>query len=199
MVVFEHIPNNLRDFLKNDYKSFSISRLLSICKGIGEGLIHLFKEKIVHRDIKLNNILIDEKECPIICEFGLATKLDDNFTCRMSKLEEPGGNTAHLSPDVLNSYYRQRKEKIKIIEIDYSKQPSFEFGVICFEILYGLTHPLGDYPPSLYKLNPFRIEYDREKLDSKEGIPLEVRDTITRLLKNDPNERPFIEDILHHF
>jgi len=202
IVVFEYIPNNLEDFLKNDYKSFSITRLLSICKGIGEGLNHLFKQKIVHRDMKLKNILIDENECPVIFEFGFAERLKENFTCKMSDLHVPGGNPAHLSPDVLNSFYEQKRHKNREIEINYSKQPSFEFGVICFEILFGGTHPLGDYPPIFYRknlINPLQIEFDRRvKLDTKE-IPIEVRDAITNLLKNDPNERPFIEDILHFF
>jgi len=186
--------------LKNDYNSFSISRLLSICKGIGEGLNHLFKQNIVPRDIKLDNILIDENDFPVICDFGKAVKVDDNYKSIMSDLDKPGGNTSHLSPDVLNSFYEQKRRKIRKIEIDYSKQPSFEFGVICYEILFGLTHPLGDYPPSLYRLNPIQIEFDRSvKLDKKEDIPIEVRNTITNLLNNDPIERPHIEEIINIF
>jgi len=46
----------------------------------------------------------------------------------------PGGNLAHLSPEVLNSFYSQINEK-EHFEICYSKQPSFEFGVLCFEII----------------------------------------------------------------
>jgi len=81
--------------------------------------------------------------------------------------------------------------------LDYSKQPSFEFGVICYEILNGLTHPLGDYPLQLE--DSIQFEFDRTKIDSKENIPIEVRDTITNLLKYDQNERPRIEEILHLF
>jgi len=197
IVVLEHFPNNLRNFLQNGYNSFSISRLLSICKGIGEGLNHLFKQKIVHRDIKLENILIDEN-VPVICDFGTALVIEENnFTCIISDMDKPGGNTSHLSPEVLNSYQHQKRNKKREIEIDYSKQPSFEFGVICYEILFGLTHPLQDYPAN-FKY-PLQIEFDRTYLDSKENIPIEVRGAITNLLKHDPNERPLIEDILRLF
>jgi len=151
--------------------------------------------------MKLENILIDENECPVIFEFGFAVRLNENFICKMSELDVPGGNPAHLSPEVLNNFQEQKRNKKRQIEIDYSKQPSFEFGVICYEILFGLTHPLGDYPPSLYRLNlPLQIEFDRrEKLDKKETIPIGVRDAITNLLKNDPKERPLIEEILPLF
>jgi len=92
--------------------------------------------------------------------------------------------------------------------IDYSKQPAFEFGVICYEILCG-KHPLGDYPlpdnehpqhdyplPLKY---PIQIKFDRTYIDSKENIPIGVKDKISRLLINDPNERPFIEEVINFF
>jgi len=178
-----------------------VSRLLSICKGIGEGLNHLLKEKIVHRDLKLDNILIDENDCPIICDFGMAAKLEENLTLRIFDLDlsGPGGNKSHLAPEVLNSYYLQKREKKREIVIDYSKQPSFEFGVICYEILCGLTHPFQDYPPQLINLYPIEINFNTTFMDSLEKIPNEIKDLISLLLKNDPNERPLIEEIIDNF
>jgi len=81
--------------------------------------------------------------------------------------------------------------------IDYSKQPSFEFGVICYEILCGGLHPLQDYPFE-FKY-PIQIEFDRTYIDSKEIIPKGVKDMISLLLKNDPNERPLIEEVINFF
>lgn len=50
-----------------------------ICIGIARGLVYLHEEsilKIVHRDIKANNILLDKDLNPKISDFGLA-KLDE--------------------------------------------------------------------------------------------------------------------------
>jgi len=45
VLIMEYIPIDLKQYLKLNYSDLSIPRLLSICIGIGEGLIHLFKEK----------------------------------------------------------------------------------------------------------------------------------------------------------
>lgn len=43
-----------------------------IAKGLIQGLIHIHKTGILHRDIKPQNILLDEHMNPKICDFGVA-------------------------------------------------------------------------------------------------------------------------------
>ena len=57
-----------------------------ICIGIARGLAFLHEEsalKIVHRDIKTNNILLDRNLNPKISDFGLA-KLDEEENTHIS-------------------------------------------------------------------------------------------------------------------
>ena len=44
-----------------------------------EGLIFLHSQNVVHRDLKLDNLLIDEKGRVIISDFGKAVKLDESM------------------------------------------------------------------------------------------------------------------------
>jgi len=67
----------------------------------------LYDHKIVHRDLKLDNILMDENDNPIICDFGLAIHVDENG---IADVNEIGGNQFHLSPEVHNSYNEQKKK-----------------------------------------------------------------------------------------
>jgi serine/threonine protein kinase len=54
-----------------------------ICLGIGRGLAYLHEEssiRVVHRDIKASNILLDTNLNPKISDFGLAKLYDDKKT-----------------------------------------------------------------------------------------------------------------------
>jgi len=37
-----------------------------------------------------------------------------------------------------------------VISLNYSKQPSWEFGIICHEISCGGVHPFGNYPIDVF-------------------------------------------------
>ena len=59
------------------------STCFDICLGVARGLSYLHEEsqvRIVHRDVKANNILLDSDLIPKISNFGLAKFYDDKNT-----------------------------------------------------------------------------------------------------------------------
>lgn len=59
------------------------STRFDICLGIARGLTYLHEEsrvRIVHRDVKASNILLDTNLIPKISDFGLAKLFDDKKT-----------------------------------------------------------------------------------------------------------------------
>ncbi|KAG5522594.1 hypothetical protein RHGRI_034674 [Rhododendron griersonianum] len=78
MLVYEYLPNRSLDyFLFDKKKSSSLDwlRRYRIVTGIARGLLYLHEEapeRIIHRDIKASNILLDGQLNPKISDFGLA-------------------------------------------------------------------------------------------------------------------------------
>ena len=63
--------------------SLSWSTRFEICLGVARGLTYLHEEsriRVVHRDVKASNVLLDSELNPKISDFGLAKLYDDKQT-----------------------------------------------------------------------------------------------------------------------
>lgn len=73
-------PHDLRKFLEmRNGKRLDTSACLSIGEQLMSGLAHLHAYHIFHRDIKPNNILIDDAMRIVICDFSLASAFQHRF------------------------------------------------------------------------------------------------------------------------
>ena len=81
--IMENYPNgNIFDYIY--YRKSGLGELLSkiLFQKILKGLQYCHENNVYHRDIKLENILLDDKYNPIICDFGLASlEPFDDFDC----------------------------------------------------------------------------------------------------------------------
>ncbi|KAF7819894.1 LEAF RUST 10 DISEASE-RESISTANCE LOCUS RECEPTOR-LIKE PROTEIN KINASE-like 2.1 [Senna tora] len=107
-LVYELMPNgSLEKYIhKRDLDTnppLSWERLLQIAEGIAKGLEYLHRgcnTKILHFDIKPNNILLDKNFCPKISDFGLA-KLCSKTHSIVSMLDARG-TLGYIAPEVWN-------------------------------------------------------------------------------------------------
>lgn len=79
-ILMDYLPTNLGKFLtenKDNPKYMNEKFLKKICYQILQGVNYLHKNRIMHRDLKLENILFDkEKEICRIGDFGLSRQFD---------------------------------------------------------------------------------------------------------------------------
>ena len=59
------------------------------------GIAYLHKKKIIHRDIKLDNILIDLTNTIKICDFGVSRKIEKG-----NLIYERCGTPAYIAPEI---------------------------------------------------------------------------------------------------
>ncbi|CAI9087853.1 OLC1v1022037C2 [Oldenlandia corymbosa var. corymbosa] len=138
MLVYEYMENNSLARALFDSKGNQMPldwpTRFNISLGIARGLSFLHEEsglKIVHRDIKATNILLDRDLTPKISDFGLARLSEDGRTHISTKI---AGTIGYMAPEYALWGYLTNKADV------------YSFGVVALELVSGKNN--NSYMPS---------------------------------------------------
>ncbi|KAG6737303.1 hypothetical protein POTOM_058817 [Populus tomentosa] len=133
LLVYEYMENNSLAHVLFGTKEIQATKLdwrtrQRICKSIAKGLVFLHEEstlKIVHRDIKGTNILLDKDMNAKISDFGMA-KLDDEDNTHIDT--RVAGTMGYMAPEYALYGYLTYKADV------------YSFGVVALEIVSGMNN-----------------------------------------------------------
>ncbi|PON99006.1 Serine/threonine protein kinase [Trema orientale] len=129
LLVYEFVPNqSLHDNLfgaQKNVRQLSWESRYKVILGTAEGLAYLHEEsnlRIIHRDIKLSNILLDEHLTAKIADFGLARLFPEDKTHISTGI---AGTLGYMAPEYI--------VRGKLSE----KADVYSFGVLVIEVVCG--------------------------------------------------------------
>ncbi|KAK7257141.1 hypothetical protein RIF29_30899 [Crotalaria pallida] len=132
LLIYEYLENNslARALFGKEEQKLNLDwpTRMKICIGIARGLAYLHEEsrlKIVHRDIKATNVLLDKDLNAKISDFGLA-KLDEEENTHIST--RIAGTIGYMAPEYAMRGYLTDKADV------------YSFGVVALEIVSGKSN-----------------------------------------------------------
>ncbi|KAL8246286.1 hypothetical protein R6Q59_007502 [Mikania micrantha] len=133
ILVYEYaFKGSLSDYLGSSGKTINLTwaQRLQICLDIAHGINYLHtnmegKPRIIHRDIKSENILLDENLKAKVADFGLSKFHPMKQQASTIYTKNIAGTEVYMDPEYLTTFKYKRESDV------------YSFGVVLFEVLSG--------------------------------------------------------------
>ncbi|XP_023742281.1 cysteine-rich receptor-like protein kinase 43 [Lactuca sativa] len=198
LLVYEYVVHESLDkllFSSGNRKALDWKRRYNIIVGVARGLLYLHEDshdRIIHRDIKASNILLDDKWIPKIADFGMARLYPEDQTHINTRV---AGTNGYMAPE----YVMHGNLSVKV--------DVYSFGVMVLELVSGQKNSafnldpecenLLDWAYKLYKKGK-SLEILESKLYSSSDL-----DEVSACIKigllctqSDPGQRPTMRRVV---
>ncbi|OEH76824.1 putative protein kinase [Cyclospora cayetanensis] len=141
---------------------------------VAKGVAYLHSQSVVHRDLKLENMLLDDKGRVRLIDFGFASLLKPGVKCRMAC-----GTPSYMPPEIL-----------KKSDYEGTAADMWSLGVVLYAMLHGCYPFKGQKPEELYS-NISAGEYT-----VSQSLSTEAKTLLQGLLVLNPEGRLKAEQVL---
>ena len=179
LIIMENIAGgDLSNFIKKRTKLNEKTSKI-IFKQLIKSLKYLHSKNIIHRDIKLDNILIDLNNTIKLCDFGISQKILDTN----DKLTDKCGTPAYIAPEILSAD-----------RCGYEGPPVdlWSSGVVLYAMLSGTV------PFKANNLNDLHNLIIKGTFDEIQDISKDATHLVHALLETNPKKRITLDKVLEH-
>eukprot|EP01120_Amphizonella_sp_Union-15-10_P010657 TRINITY_DN4324_c0_g2_i1.p1 TRINITY_DN4324_c0_g2~~TRINITY_DN4324_c0_g2_i1.p1 ORF type:complete len:347 (+),score=44.08 TRINITY_DN4324_c0_g2_i1:59-1099(+) len=177
-IVMEYMPRgDLRIYLSKPKHVIPRSTRIRMAMDIARAMLYLHKRKIVYRDLKSKNLMVDQHLGVKLTDFGFARAKASN------KMQTMVGTEEFMAPEVL-------------LGMDYGPSADiFSYGIVLFEIITRekVAVVVPRTPMNAFGLNEEKV---RQSKLIPSDCPTEFSELAFSCCKYEPKERPSFEEIL---
>jgi polo-like kinase 1 len=169
---------------KKDFSGFNEEEVRFYIKMLLEAVYYLHKKRIIHRDIKLDNILLANDLTIRLADFGLSTSLAPE----QSFVSDISGTWSYMAPEVFTISSRGYKFPTYSFACDI-----WSVGICMYELLFGFT-PFDHKDDKILRENILNMQLKIPK----STISPHALDLLFKLMNRNSYERIKAEDALRH-
>ena len=184
-IVMEYLSGKTLKQLLKKRETLTLTEVIDIMSQITDGISHAHSSYIIHRDIKPQNIMIEDNGLIKITDFGIAMALN---ATQLTQTNSVMGSVHYLPPE-------QASGKNSTIKSDI-----YSIGILMYELITGSVPFKGDNAVEI------ALKHMKEKIPSirkqNPAIPQSVENILLRATAKNPRNRyesakQMHEDLLH--
>ncbi|CAF3410017.1 unnamed protein product [Rotaria socialis] len=172
-ILLPFYPTNLHIYLINHMHEISLDKAVQISSDIGRAVLEMHAHELVHRDIKVSNILLDGENQVFLADFGACQHGTENETIFLSRPYAP-----ELVPKVTTSSDHQFSYEGSALDV-------FSIGVLMYTVAPKISYDLPN-------------QITRAHIDALDQtlIPQTYRTLMLRCLDDVPKNRPNAKEVV---
>ena len=147
-----------------------------ILREVADALAYAHANKVVHRDIKPDNILLDaQSQRPMVTDFGIARAISDGSDARLTATGIAIGTPAFMSPE----------QSAGDRDLD-GRSDLYSLGVVAYQML------CGDLPFNANSTPALLVKHLSERpipIDQRASVPPDLARVVMLLLEKNPDDR----------
>jgi serine/threonine protein kinase len=155
-----------------EHGALSISEIVRLMQPIAETLDYIHEQRVVHRDLKPGNILLDAQDLPYVTDFGLAKELTDETR----PMHSASGTLTYMPPEQFSG------GSMSVRSDQYS------FGILLYQLFTGELPYEGRVALGMRQLATQERMSDVTIINPR--LPARLNEYLWQLTDPDPNARP---------